>query len=287
MGGFLGTLDYIAPEQIEGRVVDGRADQYALAAIAVACLTGQVPFPRDSDVAIINAHLHDAPPSVHLRVPDLPIEADAVIARGMAKAPDDRYPDCRAFVDELRDAVGVTATFPRATTQRTSGQDLRAPLIVGVLVILGLVALTAFVMASSGGLGPSSSAPGSLAATSPSSSVDASPTEDIFPNTAEASPCSNSYQTTLRVSCQRGRYNTLLGNNGPRTPIASLECTPGVTAGASSVADPELRAGCGQEWLPGRRHLIRRRWRVLRIWPTCSTRRLRHQQARQRTMAAC
>ncbi len=105
-GGFIGTLEYIAPEQIEGKAVDGRADQYALAAIAVACLTGNPPYPRDSDVAIINAHLHDPPPSVFLRRAELPVAVDAVVARGLAKQPDDRYPDCKAFVDDLRAAFG-------------------------------------------------------------------------------------------------------------------------------------------------------------------------------------
>ena len=112
-GAFLGTLEYVAPEQIEGKPVDGRADQYALAAIAVECLTGLAPYPRDSDLAIVNAHLRDAPPSVHQRRSDLPSAVDAVIARGLAKRPADRYPDSRTFVGELRDALGVTATQPR------------------------------------------------------------------------------------------------------------------------------------------------------------------------------
>ena len=73
VGGFLGTLDYIAPEQIEGKAVDGRADQYALAAMAVACPDrSRRHSGATRDVAVINAHLHDAPPSIHERRAEIP-----------------------------------------------------------------------------------------------------------------------------------------------------------------------------------------------------------------------
>jgi serine/threonine protein kinase len=62
-GAFMGTLTYIAPEQIEGKPVDGRTDEYGLACVAFECLTGRVPFARDTDIAIAMAHLRDGPPS--------------------------------------------------------------------------------------------------------------------------------------------------------------------------------------------------------------------------------
>jgi serine/threonine protein kinase len=229
-GGFIGTLEYIAPEQIEGRAVDGRADQYALAAIAVGCLTGEPPFPRDSDVAIINAHLHDPPPSVHLRHGELPAGVDAVIARGLAKRPDERYPDCKAFVDDLRAALGVTETQPRPTA--STRRDRRVPIIVGLLVVVGLIGLVGFVLASGGGGRPSPSPAASLAAGSPSTSPDASPTEDVFPNPGEAALLA-ALPPTLRADCVRGSYDRIR----PAIPLpdSSVTCTPTADAGANEV----------------------------------------------------
>ena len=67
--------------------------------------------PTIHDVAIINAHLREGPPSLHERQPSLPVAADAVVATGMAKKPADRYPSCEAFVDDLRAALGVAAVY--------------------------------------------------------------------------------------------------------------------------------------------------------------------------------
>jgi serine/threonine protein kinase len=63
-GQFLGTIDYVAPEQIRGEPVDGRSDLYALGCLLFECLTGEVPFHRDSEVAVIYAHLQERPPAV-------------------------------------------------------------------------------------------------------------------------------------------------------------------------------------------------------------------------------
>ena len=90
-GMWVGTLDYVAPEQIQGQRIDGRADVYALAAVLYQALTGKVPYDKESDVAMLWAHINDPPPSVIEAVPDLPEEFDEVIRRGMAKDPEDRY----------------------------------------------------------------------------------------------------------------------------------------------------------------------------------------------------
>ena len=87
----VGTLDYIAPEQIEGRRVDARADIYALGCVLFEMLTKRVPFVRDSDPAKLWAHLHHAPPSACELRPGLPAEVDLVLARAMAKDPAQRY----------------------------------------------------------------------------------------------------------------------------------------------------------------------------------------------------
>jgi len=106
-GTFLGTLDYISPEQIEGKPVDGRADEYALACAAFELLTGVPPFKRDEAMAVMYAQLSEPPPLVTSRRPDLPVAIDAVFARALAKPPAERYGSCREFADALREAFGI------------------------------------------------------------------------------------------------------------------------------------------------------------------------------------
>ena len=108
-GQFLGTVDYISPEQIEGKPVDGRADEYALACAAFEMLTGAPPFRREEAMAVMYAQLSEPPPLVTSFRPDLPPEANQVLARAMAKAPADRYASCREFADALRMAFGLVA----------------------------------------------------------------------------------------------------------------------------------------------------------------------------------
>jgi hypothetical protein len=106
-GQYLGTVYYSAPEQIRGRAVDGRADQYALGCVTYQLLTGQVPFERDEDVAVMFAHVSEPPPSLGARWPGLAGAVDEVLARALAKAPDDRYSSCEDFADALREALGL------------------------------------------------------------------------------------------------------------------------------------------------------------------------------------
>jgi hypothetical protein len=112
-GQFLGTPDYSAPEQIQGRAVDGRTDQYALACVAYQLLTGEVPFERDQGMAVLLAHLSEPPPSLCSRRPDLPAVSDQVLARALAKAPEERYASCRDFAEALREALGLAPYHPR------------------------------------------------------------------------------------------------------------------------------------------------------------------------------
>lgn len=90
-GSFLGSVDYCAPEQIEGRDVDGRADLYSLGAVLFHCLAGQPPYRRETDFAVLEAHLRDPPPALSTARPGLPTALDGVLATAMAKCPDVRY----------------------------------------------------------------------------------------------------------------------------------------------------------------------------------------------------
>jgi serine/threonine protein kinase len=109
MSQFTGTLDYVAPEQIEGRAVDGRADLYSLACVAFELLCGTPPFGQDQGLTVMYAQLYAPPPMASARRPDLPAAADRVLARALAKNPADRYPGCAQFAEELQTALGHLA----------------------------------------------------------------------------------------------------------------------------------------------------------------------------------
>jgi serine/threonine-protein kinase len=104
-GSFLGSVDYCAPEQIESAVVDGRADVYALGGVFYHCLTGQPPYVRETEVAVLTAHLRDAPPALSRVRPDLPEPLDGVVVTAMAKYPQVRYQTAGEFAKALREAV--------------------------------------------------------------------------------------------------------------------------------------------------------------------------------------
>jgi YVTN family beta-propeller protein len=136
--GFTGTVGYVAPEQIEGEGVTGAADQYALACVAFECLTGKVPFVRDSDLAAVYAHLSEQPPKASAASEAIPVAADAVLARGLAKRPADRFPNCEAFVSALREAVEVPVL---ASRQRTRRVIIAAAAVVAIVAAAAGIAL--------------------------------------------------------------------------------------------------------------------------------------------------
>jgi tetratricopeptide (TPR) repeat protein len=132
-GSFVGTIDYCAPEQIEGRDIDGRADVYSLACVLYECLVGTAPFHRSSDVAVLNAHLHAPPPKLSAAAPDLPQELEPVLAKALSKSPLDRYGDCGDFVAAVR-----TAALPRPRVSR--GRLAGSLGVLAVVAALGAAA---------------------------------------------------------------------------------------------------------------------------------------------------
>ncbi len=104
-GEFVGTIDYVAPEQIQGIALDGATDQYALGCVLYQCLTGHPPFENPNELDVMQSHLSADPPAVTARRSDLPRPIDAVVARAMAKAPEDRHPSCTAMASAARAAI--------------------------------------------------------------------------------------------------------------------------------------------------------------------------------------
>ncbi|WP_066365702.1 serine/threonine-protein kinase [Herbidospora mongoliensis] len=121
-GHFMGTPRYVAPEQIRGLPVDGRADGYSFACVVYEALAGLPPFQRDTELALLYAHVsHDPPPLTPYR-PDLPHVVNQVMARALSKSPLDRYPTCTAFVSALRDAIsGMEGDHPSPVSGPMSG----------------------------------------------------------------------------------------------------------------------------------------------------------------------
>ena len=105
-GQFVGTIDYIAPEQIRGEPATNACDIYALSAVLYECLTGAVPYPKPSDAAVMYAHLSEPPPLVTDQRPELPPNLDEVICKAMDKDPKARYASATDLIDEAERALG-------------------------------------------------------------------------------------------------------------------------------------------------------------------------------------
>jgi hypothetical protein len=153
--GFVGTVDYVAPEQVQGGAVDGRADVYALGCVLFECLAGERPFERDSELAVVFAHLNEPPPRLTDARPELPTALDSVIATALAKSPDDRYLTTgglgRAAWDALRGEV------PAATAPRGRRRHRLLLVVAGIAAIAAAAALVG-VLATRDGSPPASGA---------------------------------------------------------------------------------------------------------------------------------
>jgi YVTN family beta-propeller protein len=127
-GHFLGTVDYVSPEQIQGKPVGPATDIYALGCVLYECLTGQLPFRRDDDAALLWAHLAEMPPPISGVRPEVPVAVNAVVARAMAKEPADRYETCEELMRELGQALDIPASavapLPRSTGD---SREVRVP----------------------------------------------------------------------------------------------------------------------------------------------------------------
>jgi serine/threonine-protein kinase len=121
-GEVVGTTHYLAPEQVEGGDLDGRADIYALGCMLFHCLTGEVPYPRDTDMAVMYAHVHDPPPSMLDRRPGLPPALDSVVAKALDKNPDRRFASCEDFIAAARAVVDAHGPLSESSASRRPSQ---------------------------------------------------------------------------------------------------------------------------------------------------------------------
>jgi eukaryotic-like serine/threonine-protein kinase len=120
-GTLLGTGDYIAPEQASGEAVDERSDQYSLGVLLYELLVGEVPYPAPNVMSSAMRHLRDPVPSVCTARPDVPPRVDAIVARAMAKRPDDRFPSMEAMTAALEAALADERAARRAGADEDTG----------------------------------------------------------------------------------------------------------------------------------------------------------------------
>ncbi|MGH3077110.1 MAG: serine/threonine-protein kinase [Gaiellaceae bacterium] len=188
-GEIVGTLEYVAPEQITGNLLDERSDVYSLGCVLYECLTGQAPFPRATDVALLWAHVHEEPPPPSEARPELSRELDTVLARALAKEPGRRYRSAGELVEATRSALSLAPSETAGRRSRLASGVVRArsarglvqrahahqrpgrTILAGFAALLALVlaaALAAFLLArDSGGLAPVS--PNSVGVIDPAS----------------------------------------------------------------------------------------------------------------------
>jgi YVTN family beta-propeller protein len=162
-GEIVGTLEYVAPEQITGDPLDERSDVYSLGCVLYECLTGQAPFPRATDVALLWAHVHEEPTPPSKARPELPRELDTVLARALAKEPGRRYRSAGELIAATKSALRLgDVVVPIATRSRT-----RVAAGAG-LALLVVAALAAFLLTRDSSSGLSTVAPNHVGVIDPS-----------------------------------------------------------------------------------------------------------------------
>ena len=137
--GFVGTIDYVPPEQITGGSIDRRADVYSLGCVLYECLTGERPFERETELALVYAHLNDPPPRVTDLRPELPEALDGVVATALAKEPDEGFASCGELVAAFRAALAGKAFARRSRRRRRWVASTVALLLATAVAISGYV----------------------------------------------------------------------------------------------------------------------------------------------------
>jgi serine/threonine protein kinase len=141
--GFVGTIDYVPPEQIQGGAIDGRSDVYSLGCVLFECLAGARPFERESELSVVFAHLNEPPPQISELRPELPAAFDQVFAVALAKAPEDRYGTCGELVEAARAASrGTVLARPKSRRRRWLAG-------AAVVAVVASVALGGFLLSRS------------------------------------------------------------------------------------------------------------------------------------------
>ena len=253
-GGAVGTLDYMAPERFTDAPVDHRVDVYSLACVLHQCLTGSKPFAASTAASLIGAHLHQPPPRPSTLRPGLPAAFDAVIARGMAKNPDERFGSVTELTDAARAALGGTSpVHPAAPPTRQATRmapavtevrrrPSKAPWLVAGVALLALIGVI-----------------GWFTILKPSTRAQSTPTPTSTPSTsssAAAPPVTAPPVTTTQVSVR----TTVAGSAdlGLATAMSTPACDGSYVVVLGSAITPTRYRADVQQFLnahPGARYL--------------------------------
>jgi serine/threonine-protein kinase len=216
-GSLVGTPAYMSPEQAAGRDVDLRSDIFSIGVLLYEMLTGRRPFVRETWQELIIAINRDEITPVSVARPDVPGEVDALIARCMAKKPEDRYASCREVVDETERLLGGSspvATLVTTSPPTASPVELRKPrwpIAVGLGV--GVVVALAVVLA-----------------------IRAEETAPLRQPAVETAP-------PVETAAPAGGSATAEPPAGPASPTATVTAEPSATATAKGTAGPATAAG--------------------------------------------
>ena len=243
----LGTPAYLAPEQIEGGPVDGRADVYSLGCLLYECLTGEPPFVGPSRLAVAWAHLEEEPPRISDR--RHPGALDDVIRKAMAKKPEDRYENCRGLVADAEAALGLDRPRPRR----------RRALLAGLTLLIAVAA--GIVAAASRNTGE---ATGASAAPDPERLVRVDPATNrvVAEIDVGAAPTATAVSGRTVWVYNRGDYTVSEVDAGTNEVLHTTKVTT-MPAELAFGTGPVLAADAGGAWLVGydlkrNRHLLTR-----------------------------
>jgi serine/threonine protein kinase len=190
-GALMGTPEYMAPEQAEGRPVDHRTDLYALGVVLYQMLTGQAPFRATTPHATLHAVIYEPPPPPHTLNPELPHAVEKVVLKAIAKQPEQRFRRGSEMVAALRAAAAgrapkVAIPVPRPAQRRSPLVWILGGIAAALVLILGGLAL---LLRSSGGTAIPTPATTQVAWQTPTTAPTAQPpTATLIPPASEVAP---------------------------------------------------------------------------------------------------
>jgi serine/threonine-protein kinase len=225
----VGTVSYAAPEQLMGGQLDGRADQYALAATAYHLLTGSPPFHHTNPAVVISQHLNATPPMIGDRRPEL-AALDPVLAKALAKDPDDRFERCADFARALAHQVGAdqpdaTRLSRVAATPKATRSLVRPGVIIPAVLAILLVVAVGFAMLELNRADDEKAAPPADTTSATSRVTPLPPPPEPPPSPSASSPTTTSTTTTAAAPVAAiGADCSPLGSTGTTANGATAYC---------------------------------------------------------------
>ena len=251
-GQLIGTIDYVAPEQIKGDPVDQRADVYSLGCLLFECLTGHAPYPRDIEVGVLWAHVETPPPVLTAERPDLPSEVDDVLTLAMAKDPAERTAAAGDVAAGFRSALGLEPAtvehvgLPRRKPKRKTRRrkTLIAAIVAGVVLI---AAVGTFLLTRGGGDEVAAPAPNSVAridstinAFDQAVAVGEDPTGVAIGEDGDLWVINQGDTTVNRIDAETGEVTPAKSTLGIPTGVATGEGAVWITNGFGSASGTQV-----------------------------------------------